>query len=59
MELLVVGADRELVAALETGKGTVGVIQVFQLSFVGLVNVRTELEDHLMQSDTQHVRVRY
>jgi hypothetical protein len=29
MELLVVGAEGELVAALDAGKGTIGVIQVF------------------------------
>lgn len=38
MELLVVGGEGELLVALNTGKGTVVVIQVFQLSLVSLVN---------------------
>ena len=46
MELLVVSREREVPVALDTRKGTIGVIQVFQLSSVGLVNLSTELEDY-------------
>ena len=38
VELLVVSGEGELLVALDTGKGTVVVIQVFQLSLVSLVN---------------------
>jgi hypothetical protein len=55
MELLVVSGEGEVPVALDTGQGTVSVIQVFQLSSMGLVNVRTELEDYCVQSKVQSV----
>ena len=59
MELLIVSAKREILAALCTGKCSIGVIQVFQPSDLGLVNVRTELEDYQVQSMAQSVPERY
>ena len=59
VELLIVSSEREIRIALDTGQGTVGVIQVFQLSSVGLVNLRPELEDHHVQSKDQNLPGRY
>jgi hypothetical protein len=49
VELLVIGAKGEILAALGTGERSVGISQVFQLSDMGLDNVRTELEDYGMK----------
>jgi hypothetical protein len=59
VELLVVSGEREVPVALDTGQGTVGVIQVFQFSSMGPVNVRTELEDYGVQSQNQSAPGRY
>src|SRR5579884_587721 len=53
MKLLIVRVEHEVRVALDTGQGSVGVIQVFQLSSLSLVGRGTELEDHRMQSNSQ------
>jgi hypothetical protein len=59
VELLIVSAKGEILVALDTGNGAVGIVQVFQLSSVGLVHVRPELEDYPKQSNVQSVPFRY
>jgi hypothetical protein len=59
VELLIVSAKCELLAALDTGKGSIGISQVFQPSFMSLDNLRTELEDYGVQSKAQSVPDRY
>jgi len=56
MELLVVGGEGKVLATLDTGERSVGLIQGFQLSLEGLVNVWTELEDYEVQSGPRFYR---
>jgi hypothetical protein len=55
MELLVIHAKRKILVALNAGKGLVAINQVFQLSSMSLVNIRTELEEDCEQSSVQIV----